>query len=456
MEKAAVTGLLESTFQLKRETSRVLVVGLGKTGLSVAQYLQRYDFKFTVVDSRPSPPQEETLKFLIPGIQVFTGGFDEDVFNVATHLIVSPGVSLNESVIENARSRGAKILSDIDLFACSVQESVVAITGSNGKSTVTTMLGKMAEADGKKAGVGGNLGTPALDLLQEKVELYILELSSFQLERTSVLEATAATVLNVTLDHLDRHGDLDRYAEEKNRIFNGNGVMVLNSDDLIVIAMRRKERKTITFGLNSPADFQVKYVDDLEWMVHGDVYLMPVRDLVLEGRHNLGNALAALALGETIGLSTKAMCRALREFNGLEHRMQRIAEINGVVWINDSKATNIGACIAALQGCDHKVVLIAGGDAKGSDMKDLVPVVKDKAKAVVLMGKDAGLIEKALNHCVPVCLVDTVQQAVTMAAELAKAGESVLLSPACASMDQFENYQDRGNKFAAAVRSLAA
>ena len=456
MEMVAVLGLLKAKFQLEREASRVLVVGLGKTGFSVAQFLQRYDFNFSIVDSRISPPLEETVKVRIPGIRVFTGGFEEGAFNAATHLIVSPGVSLNESVIEDARNKGVKILSDIDLFSCSIEEPVIAITGSNGKSTVTTMLGKMAEADGKEVGVGGNLGTPALDLLQEKAELYILELSSFQLERTSVLEATAATVLNVTLDHMDRHGDLDRYAEEKNRVFKGNGVMVLNVDDPIVCAMRKTERKTLTFGLNSPADFQVKYIGDLEWMVHGDVELMPVQDLPLEGRHNLSNALAALALGEAIGLSAKAMCQALREFNGLEHRMQRIAVINGVVWINDSKATNIGACIAALQGCEHKVILIAGGDAKGSDMHDLVPVVKGKVKAVVLMGKDADLIERALNGCVPVCLADTVQQAVKIAAGLAKEGESVLLSPACASIDQFENYQERGNKFIAAVRSLAA
>ena len=249
METATLIGLLESKFQLDRDASSVLVVGLGKTGLSVALYLQKYDFKFTVVDSRTSPPQKETFKLRIPEVQLVTGGFDKDAFNAATHLIVSPGVSINESVIEDARTKGAKILSDIDLFACSVEEPVVAITGSNGKSTVTTMLGKMAEADGKKAGVGGNLGTPALDLLQEKAELYILELSSFQLERTSALEATAATVLNVTLDHMDRHGDLDRYAEEKNRIFNGNGVMVLNADDPIVYAMLRKERKNCSFFL---------------------------------------------------------------------------------------------------------------------------------------------------------------------------------------------------------------
>lgn len=456
MDTAEIIESLESKFHLNREDSNVLVVGLGKTGLSAARYLHQYGFSFTVVDSRIDPPLRPALLSQIPEAKVVEGRFESEVFNEATHLIVSPGVSLNEKVIEDARLRGAKVLGDIDLFSCSVREPVVAITGSNGKSTVTTLLGEMAKANGKKTGVGGNLGTPALDLLKQEAELYILELSSFQLERTTALNAAAATVLNVSLDHIDRHGSLGRYAAEKSRIFTGNGVMVLNADDPVVSAMAIAGRKTWTFGLESKADFQVKVIGNTEWMAEEDVGLMPVKDLALEGRHNIGNGLAALALGKSIGLSYESMFQALKAFSGLEHRMQKIAEIDGVVWINDSKATNIGACLAALQGIENQVILIAGGDAKGADMHDLAPIVKIKARAVVLMGKDAEMIEKALGDCAPVYKVTTLQEAVLAAAGLANSGDCVLLSPACASIDQFENYQERGNAFAAEVRRLAA
>ncbi len=456
MDKAAIIESLESKFHLNREDSNVLVVGLGKTGLSAALYLHQYGFQFAVVDSRSNPPLKSALLSQIPEARVIEGGFHSKDFIDATHLVVSPGVSLNEKVIEDARLRGAKILGDIDLFSCSVREPIVAITGSNGKSTVTTLLGEMAEANGKNAGVGGNLGTPALDLLKQDAELYILELSSFQLERTTALDATAATVLNVSLDHIDRHGSLGRYAAEKSRIFNGNGVMILNADDPVVSAMAIAGRKAWTFGLESKADFQVKVIGNAEWMVEEDVGLMPVKELAMEGRHNIGNALAALALGKSIGLSYESMFQALKAFNGLEHRMQKIAEIDGVVWINDSKATNIGACLAALQGIENKVILIAGGDAKGADMHDLAPVVKIKARAVVLMGKDADRIDRALKDCVPVYKVKTLPEAVLTAAGLANPGDCVLLSPACASIDQFKNYQERGHAFATAVRGLAA
>jgi UDP-N-acetylmuramoylalanine--D-glutamate ligase len=390
----------------------------------------------------------------MPDTPVFTGGFDEDAFKVATHLIVSPGVSLNEQAIMKAIANGAKIVSDIDLFACSVEAPIVAISGSNGKSTVTTMLGEMAKAAGVKVAVGGNLGTPALDLLASNAQLYVLELSSFQLERTSVLNAAAATVLNVSADHLDRHADMAEYAREKQRVFRGDGVMVINIDDPVVCAMQDDSKKTLTFSINKKADFHLAYKDGAEYLMHDEACLMPLAELPLEGRHNAANALAALALGVAVGLNEQAMCDALRKFKGLSHRMQRVAEIRGVTWVNDSKATNIGACVAALQGYARKVILIAGGDAKGADMNELAPSIKEKAKSVVLMGKDAGLIKQALDGCVPVYPADTMVQAVQIAAGLADAGDSVLLSPACASLDQYKNYQDRGEKFTKAVLAL--
>lgn len=454
MDDSAITALLKKNFALDPQTAKVLVVGLGDTGMSVAHYLHRLNFKFAIIDSRDKPPMMDELFQQMPDTPVFTGGFDEAAFAVATHLIVSPGVSLNEGAIIKAVANGAKIVSDIDLFACSVNAPIVAISGSNGKSTVTTMVGEMAKAAGARVGVGGNLGTPALDLLKLDAELYVLELSSFQLERTSFLNAAAATVLNVSADHLDRHADIAEYAREKQRIFRGDGVMVINADDPAVCEMRDDNRKVLTFSIHKTADFHLDYQDGEEFLMRGANRLMPLAQLPLEGRHNAANALAALALGGSVGLSEQAMCDALRKFKGLSHRMQRVAEIRGVTWVNDSKATNIGACVAALQGYARKVVLIAGGDAKGADMNELTPAIKEKAKSVVLMGKDAGLIKQALNDCVPIYSADNMAQAVQIAAGLADAGESVLLSPACASLDQYKNYQDRGDKFTKAVLAL--
>jgi UDP-N-acetylmuramoylalanine--D-glutamate ligase len=432
-----------------------LVVGLGNTGLSVARYLQKLQYRFAIIDSRDKPPMIDEFLEQMPDTPLFTGGFDDAAFQVATHLVVSPGLSLNEKAIMKAIANGSKIVSDIDLFACSVTAPIIAITGSNGKSTVTTMVGDMAKAAGKQVAVGGNLGVPALDLLDSSVDLYVLELSSFQLERTAVLNAAAATVLNVSADHLDRHAAMAEYAQEKQRVFRGDGAMVLNLDDPVVAGMQDASRVTHTFSIRTRADFYLAGPEGDEYLMHHDERLLALADLPLEGRHNAANALAALALGVSVGLDKTAMCKALRTFKGLEHRMQRVAEIRGVTWVNDSKATNIGACVAALQGYARKVILIAGGQAKGADMNELTPVIKAKAKGVVLMGKDAPLIEAALQgSCVPVYSAENITQAVQIAASLASSGDSVLLSPACASLDQFKNYQDRGNKFTKAVLAL--
>jgi UDP-N-acetylmuramoylalanine--D-glutamate ligase len=456
MDNVAIINSLKKSFALDPHSSKVLVVGLGITGISVAHYLQKLGFNFAITDSREKPPLIDEFFQALPDAPVFTGGFDGAAFKVATHLVVSPGVSLTEKAIVRAIASGSKIVSDIDLFACSVAAPIIAITGSNGKSTVTTMLGEMAKAVGKKVGVGGNLGTPALALLEQTAELYILELSSFQLERTSVLNAAAATVLNVSADHLDRHADIGKYAQEKQNVFGGNGAMVINVDDPIVNAMQETGRRILTFSIKKDADFYIASKDDVEYLMHNNQCLMPLAELPLEGRHNSANALAALALGVSIGLDEQTMCHALKTFKGLDHRMQRIAEIRGVTWVNDSKATNIGACVAALQGYKRKVILIAGGDAKGADMNELTPAIKEKAKGVVLMGKDAELIKQALNNCVPVYSAGNMAQAVQISAGLAQTGDNVLLSPACASLDQYKNYQDRGNQFAKAVLGLLA
>lgn len=445
---------LKAKLGLDAATAKIVVVGLGVTGVSVSRYLAGLGFEFVVADSREQPPDIAELRNELGDITVLTGSFDENLFKGASHLIVSPGVSLTEKTIAEASQNGVQILGDIDLFACSTDAPIIAITGSNGKSTVTTMLGEMAHVAGKQVGVGGNLGIPALDLLSQEAEFYVLELSSFQLERTKHLNAAAATVLNVSADHLDRHLDINDYAAQKQRAYLGNGVMVINIDDPIVTIMQDKVRQIITFSITQKADFSIGKHQEIEYLMHKEKPLFALSELPLEGRHNAANALAALALGSAVGLDEIAMCKAIKTFKGLPHRMQRVTVVRGVTWVNDSKATNIGACVAALQGYQQKVILIAGGDAKGADMNELVPAVMEKAKDLVLIGKDAGLIEQALNSCVPIHKATTMQQAVNIAESLATPGDTVLLSPACASLDQYKNYQDRGDQFANAVLEL--
>lgn len=455
MNREIITETLRKQLSLN-ENSKVLVVGLGETGFSVAKFLHQQGIPFAVVDSRDKPPLNDAMLQDYPDTPIFTGGFDKTAFEVATHLIVSPGVSLQEDSIRKAILLGTKLLSDIDLFACATDKPVIAITGSNGKSTVTTMLGAMGNESNVVTAIGGNLGEPALDLLDDSVELYVLELSSFQLERTSVLNANAATILNVTEDHMDRYADIMDYAKEKQRIFSGNGVMVINEDDSVVNSMRVENRDLYTFSVIKKTGFHVANQQGENWLMNAELAMMRQSELAVEGLHNVANALAALALGTAAGLNNVAMCNALRRFKGLNHRMQKVGRINGVTWVNDSKATNIGACVAALQGYQNKVILIAGGDAKGADMKGLVAAIEEKAICVVLMGKDADKIESAINGCVPSYRVENIQEAVKQAAKLAKDGGSVLLSPACASFDQYKGYQERGDKFTEAVMELVA
>ena len=446
---------LETKFGLKPDTARVLVVGLGETGYSVVQFLQETPIKFAVIDSRKNPPLLDSMRQQMPDVALFCGAFNQAAFDVATHLIVSPGVSLQEPILQKAVMSGIRVMSDIDVFACATDKPVIAITGSNGKSTVTTMMGDLGKAAGVKTAIGGNLGTPALNLLQQNADVYVLELSSFQLERTTALNAAAATVLNVTPDHLDRHDGMAAYAEEKQRVYRGDGALILNADDEWVAAMAVADRPIYRFSIQKHADFYLDNDQDGSLMFAGQA-LMLASELPLEGSHNIANALAALALGYAVGLDLKAMCDALKTFKGLPHRMQKVAQINGVSWVNDSKATNVGAAIAALQGYQHKVVLLAGGDAKGADMADLVPMVEARCKSVIVMGKDAELIRHAVESYVPVFSAANMREAVAIAAQQAQSGETVLLSPACASLDQYKSYADRGNKFTQAVMELQA
>jgi UDP-N-acetylmuramoylalanine--D-glutamate ligase len=438
------------------EKSAALIVGLGKTGYSIARFMAAQGIRFAVTDTREVPPFINELREEFPDAAVFLGGFQRSSFEAATHLIVSPGVSLNEPLIQLAARRGIPVIGDLDLFASMVSAPVLAITGSNGKSTVTTLVGLMAEADGRKTRVGGNLGTPMLDLLDDEVELYVLELSSFQLESSHVLAPIAATVLNITPDHMDRYADLQAYAEAKRRIFNGSGLMVLNRDDPMVADMSLTGRKTVWFGLEGKDnDYAVRVLDGEEWLVCHNEPVMPRRDVRLHGRHNLANALSALALGDAAGLSHPAMVDTLKSFAGLDHRAQWVGDHGGVTWINDSKATNVGACMAALAGMEQPVVLIAGGDGKGADFSVLRPVVKEKVKALVLMGRDAPLMQSALEDLVTTVCAANMAEAVNAASALATQGDAVLLAPACASLDQYKDYQERGRVFGEEVRRLA-
>jgi len=437
-------------------TADTLIVGLGATGLSVARHLRAQGQGFCVADSRAQAPGCAELKRLAPAVSVNTGPFDAALFATMKRLVVSPGVSVMEPAIQAARAAGAEVLGDIELFAREVRAPVLAITGSNGKSTVTALVGEMARAAGIKVAVGGNFGTPALDLLGEPdVALYVLELSSFQLETTESLAPVAATVLNISADHLDRYTSLQDYAGAKARILSRAGTAVVNRDDDRVAAMTGG-RVRVSFGLDAPAegDWGLVLRDGEPWLARGEIPWLAESRLRIAGRHNTANALAALALGEAAGLPAEAMVEALLHFAGLPHRCQWVARLHGVSWYNDSKGTNLGATLAALSGFPGQVVLIAGGQGKGQDFTPLRGAVRDKARAVILLGEDAPRIAQVLEGVVPLVQVANMQDAVTEAARLAESGDSVLLSPACASLDMFDNYMHRGEVFMAAVQGL--
>jgi UDP-N-acetylmuramoylalanine--D-glutamate ligase len=447
---------MAETLSLKQ---RALVVGLGKTGLSCARFLAKRGVEVAVTDTREHPPALDELRKELPDVALFLGAFDEQVFSSAEMIVVSPGVSLEHPLIRRAIDRGAKVTGDIELFAKSVTSPVIAITGSNGKSTVTSMVAIMAREDGREVAVGGNIGTPALDLVDEhEPDIYVLELSSFQLEYTRSLNAAAAVVLNISMDHMDRYDSVESYASAKQQVYHGDGVMVLNLDDPAVMAMQDNSRQILGFTLGKPGEYQYGVCDrnGKPWLCRGDEWLMARSELKVSGSHNVANALAALALGEAVGFARSAMLKALRGFKGLPHRAQWVAEKDGVNWFNDSKGTNVGATEAAVRGMDGKVVLIAGGEGKGADFSVLRPVLEEKGRGLVLIGRDAKLIAEAMNGALTIMFADDMENAVAKAAEMAQPGDSVLLSPACASFDMFNGFEHRGEVFMDAVRRWVA
>jgi UDP-N-acetylmuramoylalanine--D-glutamate ligase len=436
---------------------RAVIVGLGKTGLSCARYLHARGKRFAVTDSRVAPPELSALQTFAPEAELYLGGFDAAVLEDASEVILSPGVSLREPLLQTAMQRGIPIAGDIELFARSVHAPVIGITGTNGKSTVTTLVAEMAKRAGKRVLEGGNLGRPALDLLADAVpDLYVLELSSYQLETTSSLKLAAAAVLNVTPDHMDRYDTVEDYAQAKARIFMHADTAVINADDEFVSAMPRANQNTLRFSLASTADFDIASTgSDVELRRHG-VPLLSMSSLKIGGLHNAANALASLALCEAVGLDRAACIQALREFPGLPHRAQWVADVNGVRYIDDSKGTNVGATLAAVSGMSGPLIVVAGGQGKGQDFAPLADAFRNKVRHVVLLGQDAALLAQALAGTCSTEQVKTMDEAVTHAARVARSGDTVLLSPACASLDMFRDYAHRGDVFAQAVRRLAA
>ncbi len=438
---------------------RTLVVGLGKTGLSCVRYLSEQGRDIVVADTRTAPPGLEELRAGWPDIPVHLGPFDHDLFAGFNELVVSPGISTAEPAITGAGKQGARIRGDIDLFAEAADAPIIAITGSNGKTTVTTLLGEMARAAGRKVAIGGNIGTPALDLLGQGADLYVLELSSFQLETTEELNALAATVLNVSDDHMDRYPNKMAYFQAKQRIFRGCRNAVVNLDDALSTPMARDTLRFLCFGFYrvNPETFSTRDDDEGTWITFGFENLILASDLKLLGRHNISNVMAALALGHAAGLPMDVMLKVAREFPGLPHRCEFIRRFNDVDFINDSKGTNVGATVAAIESLvpeTGKVVLIAGGDGKGADFTALEAPIALHCRAVVLIGRDAPAIAEVLGSGIPVYRSASLADAVSRSAELARPGDRVVLSPACASFDMFRDYLDRGDQFRSLVEGL--
>lgn len=448
---------------------RILVLGLGVSGMSMVRWLVNRGADVSVADTRPKPPLMGQLRTELPNVELRLGAFDERAFAGVEVVAISPGVPLAEPLVRRARERGVPIVGDIELFAqirreC-LQCKVIAITGSNGKSTVTEMVGAMCKAAGVRAEIAGNIGTPVLEVVSDidtgkrrAPDVFVLELSSFQLESTSTLDAEAAVVLNLSEDHMDRYETVAQYAQSKSSIFCGDGVQVLNREDGYSRDMALDGRCVFTFGSEEPGgryEWGLRELDGDVWLAQGSENLMKASELNVTGKHNLSNALAALALCRAIRLPYPRLLEGLRKFPGLPHRVQKIAEFSGIRFYDDSKGTNVGATVAALDGMDGRSVIILGGDGKGQNFSPLKPVVARKARAVVLIGRDSNLIHRTIEQTgVSIEHARDMRDAVSRAYRLAQRGDAVLLSPACASFDMFSDYVQRAEVFAAEVAGL--
>jgi len=446
---------------MNRETVQfeTVIIGLGKTGMSCIRYLSAKQKSIAVMDSRTTPPELDTLRREFPDVPVYLGYFDENILRSAREIIVSPGVPLAEPAIRSAMDSGVRAIGDIEIFCHQASAPIIGITGSNGKSTVASMLYQMILKSGMRAGLGGNIGVPVLDLLNTgPVDFYVLELSSFQLETVYSLNTIASVILNVCADHMDRYGDVHEYARVKESIYDGSDTIIINLDDEIVGRMNTAGREKLCYSLDEPDSGQlgIRTVSGQRMFACGKDILFPVSELNIYGEHNISNSLAALALGKTIGLPMDSMQAALASFTGLPHRCQWIANIDGVNWVNDSKGTNVGATCNAVRGLTVKknIILIAGGEGKGADFTPLEDVAAQRLRCAVLIGRDARLMARSLDKLVPVSFATSMQAAVITASKLARKGDTILLSPACASFDMFSDFQERGDDFIRAVTDL--
>ncbi|UZE95561.1 UDP-N-acetylmuramoyl-L-alanine--D-glutamate ligase [Alkalimarinus alittae] len=440
--------------------NRSIVVGLGITGLSCVRYLKSKGHQVVVVDSRENPPGIDACRYEFPDVHIECGAFNVELLASATQLIVSPGVSIAEPSIQEAKCRGVDVRGDVDIFRELVKAPIVAITGSNGKSTVTTLLAEMAKQAGINVAVGGNLGIPVLDLLDDSVELYVVELSSFQLETTQQLNALAATILNISEDHMDRYPNKLAYLQAKQKVFQGCRYVIVNEDDVLSEPLLAQGMEPVRFGVGKPdiRKFSTISEGDDCFICYGFESLINVNDVAIKGTHNISNALAALSLGHAAGIGMDAMLETLRHYTGLAHRCQWVRRIDGVDYINDSKGTNVGATVTAVESFGQtsagKVVLIAGGEGKGADFSPLREVISAYGRVVILFGRDADKIKSDLADAAQVIRVNSLAEAVKEAQKIAQTGDTVLMSPACASFDMFRNFEARGDVFVNVVEQL--
>jgi UDP-N-acetylmuramoylalanine--D-glutamate ligase len=435
--------------------TKALVLGMGTTGVSIAAWLADQKRSATFADSRAVPPGLDEVRSLLPDAAVSCGALPASVPDDIDEVLVSPGLAMDTPVLVDALSRGIPVRSDIDLFLSVCEAKVLGITGSNGKSTVTSLVARMLQAAGMRATAGGNIGVAALDLLGEKADVVALELSSFQLERSGDLPLHAAVVLNLSPDHLDQHSDFATYAAAKQRIYARCGTAVVNRDapELIPQATGMRE---VGFGLGipSPMDWGVIERDDGQWIARGSYAVMPVSNLQIAGRHNLQNVLAAFALADTLDVPIDGLTAGAQLFAGLPHRMQIVASEDGINWIDDSKATNEAAALASINAVEGRLILIAGGDAKGGELTELAGKLKGRDVFVIALGKDAQLFSDRLAHCCELRCVADMEAAVHLAAAEANVGDTVLLAPACSSLDMYSGFAERGEHFVALLREL--
>jgi UDP-N-acetylmuramoylalanine--D-glutamate ligase len=446
---------------MRHEKPKTVVIGLGPTGFSCVRYLIKQGYPVAVTDSRDNPPALLALQRQYPEVPVVVGELSDQLISAAEQLVVSPGVSCRLPSIMAKQQQGVPVIGDVELFAQNNHRPVLAITGSNGKTTVTTLLGQMLTAAGKRAKVCGNIGYPVLDILASHIlDYFVMELSSFQLETTYSLKPSVAVVLNVTPDHMDRYDDFSDYLAAKQAIYQDCDIAVINLDEPTIWQSLSFDDPPIGFTLKTPQAGQFGICEQAgrSYLAHGPTLLLPTDELVLQGQHHYQNALAALAMGSVIGLPMVAMLSVLKTFQGIAHRCQYVAEKKGVHWINDSKGTNVGATVAAIKTLARqpsgRLLLIAGGDAKQADLADLQPPIQQSVATVFVYGQDAHQLAAMLNDIVPYHQVDSLQAAVAQAAVIAQAGDTVLFSPACASFDMFSNYEHRGQVFIDCVQQL--